>query len=153
LHDSRPLTTYLNNDRIELPTAIPRFIFNQELNYYRITSAEEFITVEGSVTTTMKSFAKAKKEYARAKREREMCLLALECYNQFYQSCNALGDSCSVQIPQLHKLFNNQKSPDSEEKKLLGKYLKGHGLMVVQSKNNHDQLNRGSFLVCIMKRE
>jgi hypothetical protein len=126
-------------------------MFDRELDYYGIASAEEFITAEGSVVTTMKSFAKAEKEYVRAKREREMCLLALECYNQFYQSCNALGDSYIVRIPQAHKLFNN-KYLDSEEKKLLGKYLERHGLMVVQSENNHVRLNGGSFLVC-MKRE
>jgi len=110
---------YLNNGSIEIPTTIPRSMFDRELDYYGITSAENLITVEDSVLTTLKSFTRAEKEFMKTKREHEMCLLALECYNQFCQSCNALGDSNCIQIPQGHKLFNNRRSSlDSEEKKL-----------------------------------
>ena len=148
------LLCYLNNVSIEIPTTIPRSMFNRELDYYGITSAEYLITVEDSVVTTLKSFTKVEKEFVKTKMEHEMCLLALECYNQFYQSCNALGDTIAIFIPQSHKLFLKQRLfLDFEEKKLLDYYLGRHGLMVDgRRKNNNVCRGGGSFFVCT-KRE
>jgi hypothetical protein len=141
-----PLSScFLNYVSIEIPTTIPRSMFERELDYYGITSADYLITVEDSVVTTLKSFIK--EEFVKTKREHEMCLLALECYNQFYQSCNASG---IVFIRQGHKLFNRTKSSlDFEEKKLLDYYLGRHGLMVDgRHENNTVCRGGGCFFVC-----
>ncbi len=63
------LLCYLNNVSIEIPTTIPRSMFNRELDYYGITSAEYLITVEDSVVTTLKSFTKVEKEFVKTKME------------------------------------------------------------------------------------
>ena len=119
-------------------------MFDRELDYYGITSAEDRISDNGSLARTLKSFVVP---VAKAKREHEMCLLALECYNQFYQSCNASG---IIFIRQGHKLFNRPKSSlDFEEKTLLDNYLGRHGLMVDgQHENNTVCRGGGCFFVC-----
>ncbi len=143
-----PLYCYLNNGSIELPTSIPRSMFDRELDYYGITSAENLITVEDSVVTTLKSFKKAEREFMKIKREHEMCLLALECNNQFYQSCNALGDRCTIRIKKGHKLFDPY-----EDFFLLDKYLGRYGLMVDQRGKIYLNRDGGYFRVCTKKRE
>ena len=108
-------------------------MFDRELDYYGITCAENLITVEDSVVTILKSFKKAEREFMKTKREHEMCLLALECYNQVCQSCNDSGDSYYIRIPQGHWVFNKKRSfLDSGEKQLFDKFLGRYGLMVDQ---------------------
>ena len=124
------------HDSIELPCAIPRSMFDRELDYYGITSDKDVITVQGSIGGTFKAFAKAKKDFAKAQREYEMHLLAIECYSQLCQSNDVIeSHSARVEIPKGHKLFS-QRYLASEEKKLLDKYLDEYfGLMVVTYPN------------------
>ncbi len=105
-------------------------MFDQELDYYGITSFKDHITDQGSHDGGLRILA----SFVKANREYEMHLLSVECYNKFCLSYNAAyaasGASASVIIPPGHKLYN-VRSLDSEEKKLLDEYLhKYFGLMV-----------------------
>jgi hypothetical protein len=100
-------------------------MFNRELDYYGISSAEDRISDQGSLARTLKD------QLLKAKREHDMYLLAVECYNQVCQAASLLTVNFSVRIPQQHKLYN-QKDLDSEERRLFGKYLEGYfGLKIV----------------------
>jgi hypothetical protein len=64
-------------------------MFNQELGFYGIPSAEDLITVQGNFVITVKKnkCRKIKKKIciqsAKAKREHEMFFLVVECNHQF----------------------------------------------------------------------
>jgi hypothetical protein len=133
---------------IELPITIPRSMFDRELDYYGITLAEDRISDQESLARTLKSLVEP---VAKAKREHELFLLALECYYKFCHSDHAFTDGASVNIHRAdHRLFNGKKSVDLEERKLFDKYLERYfGLEVHPSYNvNKDG---ASFNVCMKK--
>jgi hypothetical protein len=101
-------------------------MFNRELDYYGISSAEDRISDQGSLARTLKD------RLLKAKREHDMYLLAVECYNQVCQAASLLTVNFSVRIPQQHKLYK-EKGLDSEERRLFDKYLDGYfGLKIVK---------------------
>jgi hypothetical protein len=67
----------------------------------------------------------------KAKREHDMYLLAVACYNKVCQDASLLTVNFSVRIPNNNKLYN-QMDLDSEERRLFDKYLEGYfGLKIV----------------------
>ena len=113
-------------------------MFDQELDYYGITSAKGLITDPGFLGATMRSFVKAKSE-------NEMLLLAVECYNQVFQSGKAFTPHYCIRIPKDHKLFGGPLAP--EEIKLLVKYLDMYFGLTLH-KEPDVRRDGNSFLVC-----
>ena len=101
-------------------------MFNRELDYYGISSAADRISHQESLAKTLKD------RLLKAKREHDMYLLAVECYNQVCQDASLLTVvNFSVRIPNKNKLYN-QMDLDSEERRLFDKYLEGYfGLKIV----------------------
>jgi hypothetical protein len=80
-------------------------MFDRELGYYGITPHKDRI----GALRTFPSFAKANREY-------EIHLFLVECYNQFYQSINAVVGA----FPRITSspLIQSLLTLDSEERKL-----------------------------------
>jgi hypothetical protein len=123
-------------------------MFDRELDYYGIASDQDRISDQGSLAKILKSFVVP---VAKAKREHEMFILALECYYKFCHSEHALTDGASVNIPRAdHRLFNGKKSVDLEERKLFDKYLERYFGLEVHPSYNLSK-DGTSFNVCMKK--
>ena len=123
-------------------------MFDRELDYYGISSAEDRISDHESLAKTLKSFVGP---VAKAKREHEMFLFALECYYKFCHSEHAFTDGACVNIPRGdHRLFNGKKSVDLEERKLFDMYLERYFGLEVNPSYNVSK-DGASFNVCMKK--
>ena len=122
-------------------------MFDRELDYYGITSAEG-ITDQESLAKTMDSFILP---FDQAKTKHNMFFLAVECYYQFGQGRLNYpnGDSVGVTIGKDHKLYN-RAYVEGEERKLFDEYLERYfGLMV--SSGTPPRRDGYTFNVCTKK--
>ncbi|KAL7531970.1 hypothetical protein ACHAXR_004344 [Thalassiosira sp. AJA248-18] len=142
------ILNYLRYGSIELPTTLPRSMFDRELDYYGIASAQG-IEDQESVGKTAKSLIAT---FVDAQMKRDMFLLALECNHQFlnYKCRYPSAVSANVVIPQGH---NTRSTRDvaNEERKLFDQYLERYfALMVAADKSVYR--NGVAFAVCESKK-
>jgi hypothetical protein len=91
--------------------------------------------------TARKFFFKAKREHD-TKREHDMFLLALECYNQF-----CLSKFIGIENHKSHKLYRKDQSLDSEGRELLKNIHKNDLGLVVHPKDRDSR--EGVFKACM----
>ncbi|KAL7525605.1 hypothetical protein ACHAXR_001076 [Thalassiosira sp. AJA248-18] len=147
------ILNYLRYGSIELPTTLPRSMFDRELDYYGIPAAQG-ISDQESIAKTMESLVT---KFNEAQMNRDMFLLALECNNQFWNHncCRMSTGSVKVAIPRGHPLRSGTRvvtnDPSNEERKLFDQYLERYfGLMVAADQTVYR--NGDEFSVCDSKK-
>ena len=112
---------YLRYGSIELPSSIPRSMFDRELDYYGIGAPESTVS-QLSLAELPQHF---KKHYEFHKRRNELYLFALECYYRY-----SVGNPCFSIAPG-HHLYKSCLSVNTEGLKVVNTFLEQYyGLKV-----------------------
>lgn len=129
---------------VELPITIPSSMFDRELDYYGIETDEARVSGQGSIPDIMASFAtpviKAEKRLAEAKKRRDLCAVAYECYNQFCKVRMHIPEATSVEVSIGNGVAKYVKGNydggilDGNDKKLFDTYLEKYFGLVVSTR-------------------